>query len=274
MKVLRFTEFEKHELLQNQLLDIIEMISNPILNEKLLDKKLIKSILSKLSNDLKFNLGLVGTFGTGITLMVPIVQRLIENSKLSVEMTEENLVLLCITVISITYLEESQNKTGEDENPDGEESKVKRKDAQTMLAELKMRGIGNGIVKKLVKVFKSIGEFFKIILKGTPYVIYGLIDMFSYAGIMIPCMNAISSYVGKYEMNMDTIIGNLLSLGVSGGALITKQGINWLMNKLKKSLKIKDINIPEIDDKVISPYDMIDIESETPKDSKLIKEHD
>jgi hypothetical protein len=39
-------------------------------------------------------------------------------------------------------------------------------------------------------------------------------------------------------------------------------------------LKIKDINIPEIDDKVISPYDMIDIESETPKDSKLIKEHD
>ena len=108
----------------------------------------------------------------------------------------------------------------------------------------------------------------------TNYVIDGIIDMFAYAGIMIPCMNAIATYIGKYEMNMDTIIGNLLSLGVAGGALVAKQGINWLMNKLKKSLDIKDINIPDSDDKVISPYDMIDIESETPQDSKLIKEHD
>ena len=142
-----------------------------------------------------------------------------------------------------------------------------------MLAELKMRGIGNGIVKKLVEVFKSIGKFFHVILKSTPYVIDGLIDMFAYTALMMPSMNAILAFVNKYDMNIDNIISNLLSVSVAGGALIARQGVNWLIKKLKNVLKLKDVEVPDLDDnKIISPYDMIDLETETEEDTKLIKE--
>lgn len=268
MKVLKFVEFDRYDELA---LEIIENMANPLLNENL-DNDVVKKILTKFSKDLGFNIGMVFTFGTGITLMVPIIQRLIDNSNLSIEVTKENIILLCITVLSVTYLEETKNKTGEDLNAKGEESKVKRKDVQTMLAELKLRGIGNGIVKSLANVFVSIGDFFKVILRATPYVINSLFDMFSYTALMIPAMNAISSFIGKYDITIDNIVANLLSIGTAAGALVAKQGVSWLINKLKVSLNIKNIDIPKSDDRVISPYDMIDIGVSTSKDSNLIKE--
>jgi len=86
-------------------------------------------------------------------------------------------------------------------------------------------------------------------------------------------MNAILAFVNKYDMNIDNIISNLLSIGVAGGALIARQGVNWLINKLKNVLKLKDVQVPDPDDnKIISPYDMIDLETETEEDTKLIKE--
>lgn len=255
MKILKFKDFDNRE----QFFEIIENISNPMINENLMDNKLIQKILRKLSSDIKFNIKLVGTFGTGIGFMIPIVKNLIENSKLSIDLNEENIILLCITIISISYLEETKNNTGEEINSDGEKSIVTRRDAQTMLSELKMRGIGNGIVKKFVNVFTSIKNFFKMILKGTPYIIDGLFDMFAYTSIMMPCMNAMLLFIGKYDMTLDNIAANLLSVGAAGTALISKQGINWLMSKIKDVLKIKDIQIPDKDhETIINPYQIID----------------
>jgi hypothetical protein len=149
------------------------------------------------------------------------------------------------------------------------ESHVTKKDAQTMLEELKMRGIGNGIVKKFVAGFKAIGSFFKILLRGTPYVVTGLVDMLGYTALMIPAMNAISSFVGKYDITIDTLAANLLSVGVGVGSLVTKQGINWLVGKLRNSLHIKgmfDIQTP-----TERAYDIIDGETDL-DNTKLIKE--
>lgn len=267
MKILKFKDFDNRE----QFLEIIENISNPMINEHLMDNKLIQKILKKLSSDIKFNIKLVGTFGTGIGFMIPIVKKLIENSKLSIDLNEENIVLLCITIISISYLEETKNKTGEEVNDNGEKSIVTRKDAQTMLAELKMRGIGNGIVKKLVNVFISIKNFFKMIFKGTPYVVDGLFDMFAYTAIMTPCMNAMLLFIGKYDMTLDNIAANLLSIGAAGTALIAKQGVNWLMSKLRDILKSKNIEIPDKDhETIIDPYQIIDSSEDSVEN--LIKE--
>lgn len=267
MKILKFKDFDN----RGQFLEIIENISNNMINENLFDNKVIKKILIKLSSDIKFNIKLVGTFGAGIGFMIPIVKRLVENSKLSIELNEENIVLLCIAIVSITYLEQTKNKTGEEINSEGEKSLVTRKDAQTMLSELKIRGIGNGIVRRFVKVFESITNFFKMIFKGTPYIVEGLIDMFAYTAIMVPCMNAIYTFIGKYDMTLDNISTNLLSIAAAGTALITKQGINWLMNKLKNILKSKNIQIPDKDhDMVIDPYEIID--STEDDSSNLIKE--
>jgi hypothetical protein len=283
-KILKFNDYNVSE---DRASEMIENICNPQINESAIDDSLIKKILKGLSKDLKFNYGLVFTFGTGIRFMYPIIENLIRNGSLKIEMTPENIVLLCVTALSITYLEESQNKAGDAKiachcggddscpkcNGDGFiDSEVTKKDAQTMLEELKMRGIGNGIVKKFVDGFKSIGKFFSVLLKGTPYVVTGLIDMFGYTALLLPAMNAISAFVGKYDITVDTLSANLISMGIGVGTLVAKQGVTWLIDKLKKSLNIKGMNVKVDTPTAVRPYDIVDTEFDNLADNKLIKE--
>ena len=89
-KILRYTEYKQSE---EKALEIVEMICNPQMNES---KKMsdFRTIAKKLSDDLKFNFGLVVSFGSGIKLMLPVVQGLINEGSFNFEMTEENLILL------------------------------------------------------------------------------------------------------------------------------------------------------------------------------------
>ena len=267
-KILRYTEYKQSE---EKALEIVEMICNPQINES---KKMsaFRTIAKKLSFDLKFNFGLVVTFGTGIKLMLPVVQSLINEGSFNFEMTEENLILLTITIASILYLEETSNKTGDEVNSQGEQSVVTKKDAQTMLEELKMRGIGQGIVKKFVSAFSTIGKFFKMLFRGTPYVINGLLDMFGYTALMVPCMNALSMFIGKYDITIENIAMNLFSLSVGVSALLAKQGVSWLVNKINKSLGLKKLGKDLEKPVEMRPFDIIDGETDNLEKSKLIKE--
>ena len=147
MKILNYSTYSR----SNDMIELlIKNLESPI-NESN-DDSSIKNILKGLSNDLKFNIGLVFTFGTGITFMIPIVQNLIKNGNIKVDPTKENLILLCLTIASILYLEKVKNKSGELEIDCTEcsskgcknckngkiKSKVSRSDAQTLLEELKM----------------------------------------------------------------------------------------------------------------------------------------
>ena len=267
-KVLKYAEYNQSE---DKALEIIEMICKPQINESK-EESAFKKISKKLSQDLKFNFGLVLTFGTGIKLMLPVVQSLINEGSFNFEMTEENLILLTITIASILYLEETSNKTGDEVNSQGEQSVVTKKDAQTMLEELKMRGIGQGIVKKFVSAFSTIGKFFKMLFRGTPYVINGLLDMFGYTALMVPCMNALSMFIGKYDITIENIAMNLFSLSVGVSALLAKQGVSWLVNKINKSLGLKKLGKDLEKPVEMRPFDIIDGETDNLEKSKLIKE--
>ena len=266
-RVLSFKEHQKSIKIAE---DLIEMIVNPKLNESEDTKKMTKTeldrIISGLAKDLKFNFSLIGTFGTGIGAMIPVVDNLIKNGNLKIEATPENIVLLTITALCITYLEEKNNRVGASEiechdcegtgfqNPDDDsdetpceicqgygalKSKVTKEDTDTLLAELKLRGIGDGIVKKLIACFHSIGNIFKIIFRNTPYIINGFLDMFGYTALLIPSMHAITSLIGQYHFDMNNLPMNLLSVGLGVGAFLAKGGFNYLVSKLKDKFKLK-----------------------------------
>jgi hypothetical protein len=250
MKILKYTDYS----ISNEMVEfLIRNIESPIINESIINKEYVKKILTGLSKDLNFNISLVFTFGTGIAMMIPIVDNLIKNGNIKIDATKENLILLSLTALAILYLEETKNKSGESEIEckcksrncnkcmDGKiKSKVTKSDAQTLLEELKMRGIGNGIVKKFVKSFKSIGNLIKVLFRNSKYPIKGLLEMFGYASLMIPIMNAIGSLIGKYEMNADTIIGNFLSIGAGIMTFLAKNSLDFLIDKLKKKVDIED----------------------------------
>lgn len=267
----KILKYKDYSLSEERALELIQNICKPQMNESKSWSN-FKSISSKLSKDLKFNFGLVVTFGAGIKVMLPVINKFIQNGTFNFEFNEENLILLTITVVSIFYLEETANKAGDEVNVDGEKSVVTKRDAQTMLEELKMRGIGQGIVKKFVSALSAISKFFKMLFRGTPYVVNGLLDMFGYTALMVPCMNALSAFIGKYDLTIETISANLLSLGVGVGALLAKQGVSWLVKNISRGLGIKNLGKDLEKPVEMRPFDIVDGETDNLEKSKLIKE--
>lgn len=272
MKVLKFKEYTKFDTMAEEL---IEMLSNPPINEDKSQDSGWKQILNKVFSDLGLNFALITTFGTGIAAMFPIVVELIENNNLNLDSTKENMLLLTITAVAITYLEERKNKTTKVQI-DMSDQEIKE-NAQSLLAELKLRGIGNGIVKKVVKSFQAIGNLIKIVFKNVNNVINGFVDMFAYTSLLIPCMNVLASFIDKYSLNLDTLQGNFLSIGVGVLTIISKNGIDYIIKKLGDKFNLKkDKIMQDLDESPIKKYphpSFVDVEGENPE-SKLIKGND
>jgi hypothetical protein len=285
MKVLSYKQYQMAE-------DLANFIANPIINESDNKDTEINSIIKRLSQDLRFNYGLVFTFGVGVRAMYPIVDGLIKNGVLKVEPTMENIVLVSIAAITITYLEESKNKIAPSEIPCDCKGKSKdckfcggigmvkidlsKKDARNFLEELKLRtGLKktqDGIINKLSECFKFLGTILKDLFKNTPYIVNGLIDMLGYTSILIPAMNGISAIIGEYELTMDTLIGNSAAIALGIATFLSKYGFDWLIKKFKNKfgLNTKRLDIPT----AVRPYDIIDSDTdeETLDGNKLIKE--
>jgi hypothetical protein len=253
-QIFKFKEhIQWYELAENFLDNII----NPQVFESSENSDGVMSILKNLQRDLKFNIKLIFTFGTGIASMYPIVLNLIQNQNLKIELSQENISLLTLTSVVILALE-SEN-----------DYEISKEEVKSLLTELKLRGIGNGVVKKMVSSLKSIGNLLSILFKNTSKTIRNLIDMFAYTSILIPTMNALNSIISDYNWNMDTIIGNLSSLGVGLFAFLAKNGWDYLVTKLKRKTEIN----PELDN-LVGKQDVDDggIEDLFSGDTKLIRE--
>jgi hypothetical protein len=263
MKLLKYNDYSK-EILAEEFLKLVG--STPIMEgkEKKIDDSTLKQTLTKLSTDLKFNLGLILTFGTGVKAIYPIVSTFVEKGLIKVEFTTENIVLICITSLSIVYLEEKGNKAGSDhilcDICNGEDkdclnckgdghvsSQVTKADAQTMLTELKMRGVGNGVIKNLVNFFHKVSGIGQTIvdglnklkstgitiIKNIPSVIDGFLDMLGYTQLLVPILNAVSVLCGTYNLTWDNIWTNLAAIGAGLTTLIARRQYQKAWNYLK-----------------------------------------
>lgn len=236
MRILKFNEYSHDE-------EIVEFFINSLqvgINES--QQENYESILSKLKKDLKLNLDSITKFGTTITAFYPIVGKLITNAQLKLDNPAEAAVLLTICAISIIYTE--------DKNLKPEDSMKLKNQCRSMLEELKLRGIGNGIVKKLISCFRAIFKLFKTIGKHLGSVVVSFFDMFGFTALLLPVLNSIMACIGKYDLNLDTLSGNLLSIGVGVGTFVAKNIITNVLKKLNKSSKedeiIHDIGSPQI----------------------------
>jgi hypothetical protein len=203
-----------------------------------------KRVAKKVISDLKLNISLVATFGAGIGALYPVVDGLMKNMNMdSFDLNTESVVLLTLASVAITYLEEKKCKSVEEEDE-------LTKDSKSMLEELKMRGFGNGIVKKLMKSLQSIKSIFSIIAKHLGAVIGGVVDMFAYTALLIPLLNGVMAVINKYDLNLDTLPQNFLGLTVGIGTIIAKHGIVEILNRIKNRFPI---NAREVLDDIETP---------------------
>lgn len=243
-------KFNDYILYNEMLNDFLNSFDKVMINES--DKNDYNKMLNKIISDLKLNISLISTFGTGIGGLYPIIEKLLKNG--SIEVTQQSIILLTITSLTIIYLEEKKFKNIDEEN-------ILIKDSKSMLEELKLMGIGNGIVKKTINVLKSIKNIFKIIYKHLSTSIYGIIDMFAYTSLLIPIMNGLSYIVGKYDLTFDTLLTNFLSLGIGISTIIAKNGVSEILKRLNiksiyKKKILDDINTNQIQDLDIIKYDI------------------
>jgi hypothetical protein len=238
MKIQRFEEYNS---MDSMAFNFINSFDKILLES---DGNNYKKVQKKVVDDLKLNTKLIATFGSGIGALYPIVDSLMRNLGISsIEITNESIVLLTISSVTIAYLEERKFKSSEEEA-------LLTKDSQSMLEELKMMGIGNGLVKKMIKCLESMKNIFSIIGKHLGNVANGIIDMFAYTTLLIPIMNGILSIVGKYELNLETLPQNFLGLAMGIGTIITKHGIISILNKIKSKFPI---NQREVLDEIETP---------------------
>lgn len=254
MKIQRFKEYDLAESMAS---NFINSFDKMLLES---DETDYKKVQKKVVNDLKLNTKLISTFGAGIGALYPIVEGLMRNLK-SIEVTTESIVLLTIASVTIAYIEEKKFKSEQEEA-------LLIKDSQSMLEELKMMGIGNGLVKKMIKGLESIKNIFSLIGKHLGNVANGVIDMFAYTALLIPIMNGILAVVGKYDLNLETLPQNFLGLAMGIGTIIAKHGIVSIINKIKSKFPI---NTREVLDEIETPSTIQSFSTfgETEKDTNL-----
>ena len=227
----KILKWKDHSLCIDLAEDFLENIKFSIFESKSSnDEEGVKKYLEKIRGDLSLNFAFASTFGTGVALAFPIVKGLIENGNLQIESSFENLVLLTITSFSIIYLESKK------EQLEPKQVEILRKDSKNLLEELKLRGIGNNIVKKLNLIFSTLSNIFNYIFKSFGLVLQGILDILAYTSILVPFMNAVGYIVDKYDLTLDNFVGNFTSLGVGVTSLVAKHGINFIKSKIKKNL--------------------------------------
>ena len=264
MKIQRLEEYALYDKMAQDFLDSFD-ISIKESSGGNIKKTSYRRIQTKTMKDLRLNTRLISTFGTGMTAFYPIVDSLMKNMS-SIEMDTSKVVLLTICAFSIIYIEEKKFK-------DSEEEDLLTRDSKSMLEELRMRGIGEGIVKTIMRAFQSIKGIFQLIAKHIGTVVGGFIDMFAYTTILIPVLNGISYIIGKYDMNLTTFLTNFLGLSMGIATIATKHGIVELVKKLKRRLHITNKDEKEIIDeleatniKKVAAFGM------DPKDGEMINE--
>lgn len=256
-------KFQQYSIQDSMVTDFINSFDGLITES---DETEYRKIQKRVLGDLRLNGNLSLTFGTGIQALYPIVNKLMTNMKISsIEVTADKIVLLTICAFTIVYLEEKKFK-------DGKEEDILTKDSKSMLEELKMMGIGNGIVKKVVKLFKSIVGIFGLIGKHLDAIVKGFVDMFAYTTILIPIMNGILYIVGKYDLNVDSFLENFAALTMGVGTLITKNGIISIIDKLKDRITTKDKKeiVDEVDTTIIKKVSDFTLDPAT--DGEMINE--
>jgi len=220
--------------------DFLEILSE---NKSMDGNKFMNNFLDKLelSEDLTDNIMEITPYIDGIN------KELIKNSNIQIEINDEILNILSFSIISI-ILRNSY------------EDIIEKEEIRNLLEELKLRGLGNGIVKDLVSSYTIIGEVIEKLYGGK-----GFVKSFIKGEGSKGVLESILGLVKKRGIGIDGFleISNQLKSGISNFRGDFRDYIDRLS---KKNSKTKVIKITDIRD-----GDFVDTAGDLVVDSKKQK---
>ena len=230
MKILKYKEHAELLLKSSEL--VTSLLNAEFIKEENLfsdDKAII--YFKKISETLNFNYNIVTFLKDSIHLLYPVIEKLIDNNNFNIEKSFENILLLTLAATCVSYLESVGNPTGN--------ATVSKDDIRTILEELKLKGIGNGIVRKITKCLKSITDIIKDVFKNTSqFKINGFYDIVSNSKAFNKIIAAVLMFVIKHKIDIDSLPNSFATMGMVISKELAKKGMDYFSNsKLFKNKK-------------------------------------
>lgn len=260
----KFEDYSNCHEMAMKFLKNLEIVINESTEEseyKKIESDEIEKFKSGVKGDIKLNFNLIGTFGTGIGALYPIVDNLISKSSISID--TRSVVLLTIAAVYLIVLDEKKYL---DKTDVGNRKQIMA-EAKIILSELQLAGFPNAttgskngsdssVLSKVVECLKAVKKIFFVLLRGlykiglkdtlhflfrgSGSVTSGFIDMITYTAMLVPVMNGINAIIGIYNMDINMFLSNLAIFSAAITSILMKNGINYLLDKLKNVLRLSD----------------------------------
>lgn len=260
--MVKINTFKQYEFIDNMLTNINYKLSKT--NElKEIEGDKNKELIKKISKDLKVDLSQLKDFDKSISIFLPTIESILNNVS-NIENNDEVNILSTMATSFIIYLEKEENSNEE----------YLTKASRTLLEELKLRGVGNGVIKKIIKSLESIKNFISFLYSYKNKDIDSFSDLISIKGIK-NVFKILSDIILEYKMSNEDIVMNFNNISTGATLSISKDKINDIINtlrdldKLNKSKISKDIESQNTDIKGFSTYYN---DGEIPEGTEIIQE--
>lgn len=217
---------------------IFEMIDNLIISLTTINEKsnyksnIFSKHKDKLLSEYDIDMSVLGKFSDKLNMFIPVVSKLIENSN-KIDCDEEESVMASICTFYVICLEH--------ESYSGKNEEKLTQISKNLLEELKLRGIGNGVIKKIIKSLQSIKDLISFIFSQNDK----NIDTFSKLieiDNLEKMLKAVFDVIEKNNIDFNNCPNEFLNIIGGIGSVISKEG----MDKIIKSIGSDEINSGEI----------------------------
>jgi len=193
-KIYNYEDYNIYDNITEDFLKHLNSLKIINLNNSYIDSQ------NEIINRIKIDTFILDIIGSDITFFYNIVERLIKNTN-KIELTNDNVVLSTLCSLSIIFIEENKNN---------ENNNLLVKNSKSILEELKMGGVGDGIVKSIINLFYNIKNLISLIYKKIKIV--NFFEIFKYIKNLKVFFSSIIYLIEDYNLDIETSIKNFVGL--------------------------------------------------------------
>ncbi len=238
MGILKFEDYT----INSSILSLIKEFENIDINESSNNNH-----LNDIVNTLNLNKNIIDIYNSiNFDVLFNIVKELISNDSLNVELNDKNITQSTLSLILISLKNDIEKTNNLKYYKSVDDLK---NDIRDILEELKLEGIGNGIIKKISTILDQIYDFFKLISKDIQINnIKTLFDIISNDKLSNTILFPIYNYIKKNNVSMSSLEKTISYMNSNTSVFSTEPIINAISKSFNTDIEI-DIHDSDISNK-------------------------
>ena len=171
----------------------------------------------KVMKEFNFDIYIMFKFGTSITALYPVIQKLLTNVNSKITLDSKSVVLLTTCALAIIL----------------HESKDEIQKLKIVIEEKNL----NRFLPKVIEFLKLNFSVFKVLASKIGKTVETLYDLLAYNVLYVPFMSALLEIVIKNNLNIDNVFKYIVTTSIGVLMLYSKHFIEEIIQNVKKKLK-------------------------------------